>query len=152
MSKLHWIGFALTIFGFIGILGFVLRSYAPSDYSKLWTDRIGSRFELVKLSDIKQLDGSFVFGTGDIKVDNKVVFAYKNRQGDVQIGSILYDNIKIRYVQDSSSYILIEYNDRPYATDCSDFQDALNSYSRPIRYVVFCIPENGDKDFIKDWK
>ena len=119
----------------------------------MWIDKIGDRFELVKLSDIKQLDGSFVFGTGNIKVDNKVVFAYKNNQGDIQIGSILYDDIKIRYVKESSSYILIEYRSYcSYNVDCSDLQDVLSSYSRPIRYIIFCIPENGEKDFIKDWK
>jgi len=158
MGKLHWVGFCLTVFGFVGILGCILVSvlgiscYSPSNNSKMWSDRIGDRFELVKLSDIKQLDGSFVFGTGDIKVDNKVVFAYRNKQGDIQIGSTLYDNIKIRYGQELFSYILIEYNDCPYNVECSDLQDALKSFYSPIRYVIFCIPENGDKDFIKDWK
>jgi hypothetical protein len=130
-----------------------ISCYTPIDYEKIWKDRIGDRFELVKLSDIKQLDGSFVFGTGEIKIENQIIFAYKNKQGDIQIGSIIYDNIKIRYVQESSSYILIEYVDRSYNVDCSDLQDALKlRFSSPIRYVVFCIPENGDKDFIKDWK
>lgn len=158
MSKLHWVGFGLTVFGFVGILGSILgvSCYSPSNsnYSKMWIDEIGDRFELVKLSDVKQLDGSFILGTGDIKVDNQIMFAYKNKQGDIQIGSILYDNVKIRYVQEISSYIFIEYKeDYPYNVDCSDLQDVLKrSFGNPIHYVIFCIPENGDKDFIKDWK
>ena len=161
MNKLHWIGFGLTVFGFLGILVSVASiSCTPSDYQyKTWSERIGDRFDLVKLSDVKQLDGSFFFGTGDIKVDNKVVFAYRNKQNDIQIGSIGYDNIKIRYGKDSSSYILIEYNNSISSSDtwnCRDLQDLLVYSSRfslsPIHYVIFCIPENGDKDFIKDWK
>jgi len=59
MGKLHWVGFCLTVFGFVGILGCILVSvlgiscYSPSNNSKMWSDRIGDRFELVKLSDIK---------------------------------------------------------------------------------------------------
>jgi len=160
MNKLHWIGFCFTMFGFIGILGCILITIlgiscvAPSDYAKIWTDRIGDHFELVKLSDVKQLDGSFVFGTGDIKVDSKIIFAYKNKQGDIQIGSIAYDKIKIRYKNDVSPFILVEYVDNSYpSSDIKDFQDSLSRFNSPyIRYIVFCIPERGDKDFIKDWK
>ena len=157
MNKLlHWIGFGLTVFGFLGILGSIASIACSSslpDYIKMWTDKIGNRFDLVKLSDVKQLDGSFVFGTGNIKVDSKIIFAYKNKQGDIQIGSVEYDKIKIRYNNDDSPFILVEYVDSPISYDIKDFQDALSYLdSRYVRYVVFCIPENGDKDFIKDWK
>ena len=140
---------------FLGILGLVagISCYSPSDYTKIWADKIGDRFELVKLSDIKQLNGSFVFGTGDIKVDSKIIFAYKNKQGDIQIGSIDYVKIKIRYKNDTSPSILVEYVDGPISYDIKDFQDALSYLdSLYVRHVIFCIPENGDKDFIKDWK
>lgn len=154
--KIRWIGLGLMIFGIIGILGFIavvgMSCYSPADNLKMWKDIVGERFELVKLSDIQQLDGRFVFGTGEIKVDNKVIFAYKNKQGDVQIGSVSYEKIKIRYTETISPYILIEYSDKSSYDGSEDLKEALGSYRFPIDYVIFCIPQDGENDFIKEWK